>query len=415
MNIDLFYNIVILLICLGLSAFFSAAETAIMSISKIRVRHMLDDGVRGAITIQRLIENPAKLLSTILVGNNAVNIGASAIGTSLAVEQFGDSGVAIATAVMTVVVLLFSEIAPKSLAAKKSERVAILLSKPLSISVTLLNPIVMVFTYATNFLMKLFGIRYDKDKPYITEEELKTIVTVSHEEGVLEVEEKQMIYNVFEFGDMNIHDVMVQRTDIVAFNASTSYEDIMNTIRFEQFSRYPVYQDNIDNIIGIINIKDIAFLSGIDSDFKIENYMRKPYFTFEFKKITELFKTMKKNRLHFAVVLDEYGGTAGIVTIEDLIEEIVGEIQDEYDEHVTEIEMVNEGEYLVYGSTKITLISDMLNINLDSDDFDSIGGFIIGQLGRLPKLGEVMEYKDLKFKAEQIERNRIMRVRIKKQ
>lgn len=412
MNLDSLLSIVLLLICLGLSAFFSASETALMSISKIRIRHMIDDGVPGATTIQRMIENPAKLLSTILVGNNAVNIGASAIGTSLAVEQFGSSGVAIATAVMTVVVLLFSEITPKSLAAKRSEKTALLLSKPLSIIVTLLHPIVIIFTYATNLLMKLFGIRHDKDKPYITEEELKTIVTVSHEEGVLEVEEKQMIYNVFEFGDMSIHDVMVQRTDIVAFNVSTSYEDVMNTIRFEQFSRYPVYQDNIDNIVGIINIKDIAFLAEIDSAFKIENYMRKPYFTFEFKKITELFKIMKKNRLHFAVVLDEYGGTAGIVTIEDLIEEIVGEIQDEYDEHETEIEIVNEGEYLVYGSTKITLISDMLNINLDSDDFDSIGGFIIGQLGRLPKLGEVMEFKAIKFKTEQIERNRIMRVRI---
>lgn len=414
MDFNSMINLVILLVCLALSAFFSAAETALMSISKIRVRHMIDDEVPGAVAVQRLIENPAKLLSTILIGNNAVNIGASAIGTSLAVDQFGNNGVAIATVVMTIVVLLFAEITPKSLAAKRSEKTALALSKPLSVIVSLLKPIVIVFTYATNILMKLFGIKIDKDKPYITEEELKTIVTVSHEEGVLEVEEKQMIYNVFEFGDMTIHDVMVQRTDIVAFNVSTSYDDIMNTIREEQFSRYPVYQDNIDNIIGIINIKDIAFVSVNNSDFKMENYMRKPYFTFEFKRITELFKIMKKNRLHFAVVLDEYGGTAGIVTIEDLLEEIVGEIKDEYDEHEIEIEVVKDGEYLVYGSTKLTLVGDMLNINLDSEDFDSIGGFIIGQLGRLPKTGEVMEYKDIKFKTEAVERNRIMRVRITK-
>lgn len=413
MNIDYFWRVLILLILLLLSAFFSASETAMMSISKIRVRHMMEDGVAGATSIQRMIDNPGKLLSTILVGNNAVNIGASALATSLAVDLYGGNGVAIATAIMTILVLIFAEITPKSLAAKKNERIAVLVVKPLALIVTALNPVVIVFTYLTNMLMKLFGIKVDKERPFITEEELKTIVTVSHEEGVLEVEEKQMIYNVFEFGDLSIHDVMVQRTDIVAFNINTSYDEIMKTIREEQFSRYPVYQDSIDNIIGIINIKDIAFINGIETDFRIDKYMRKPYYTFEFKKITELFKTMKKNRLHFAVVLDEYGGTAGIVTIEDLIEEIVGEIQDEYDEHDDiEIKVVSEGEYLVYGSAKITMVNDMLNINLDTENFDSIGGFIIGQLGRLPKQGEVMQYKDIRFKAEEIEKNRIMKVRI---
>ena len=412
MGSDYFWRILILFVLLFLSAFFSASETAMMSISKIKVRHMMEDGVPGAYSIQRMIDQPGKLLSTILVGNNAVNIGASALATSLAVEKYGNSGVAIATAAMTIFVLIFAEITPKSLAAKKNVKIATMVAKPLSLIVTILNPVVIIFTYITNKLMKLFGISIDRERPFITEEELKTIVTVSHEEGVLEVEEKQMIYNVFEFGDLSIHDVMVQRTDIVAFNVSTSYEEIMKTIREEQFSRYPVYQDSIDDIIGIINIKDIAFINGIEQDFSIDKYMRKPYYTFEFKKITELFKIMKKNRLHFAVVLDEYGGTAGIVTIEDLIEEIVGEIQDEYDEHDIEIEIVSEGEYLVYGSAKISMVNDMLNINLNSDDFDSIGGFIIGQLGRLPKVGEVMEYKDIKFKAEQIEKNRIMRVRI---
>ncbi len=400
------------MLLLILSAFFSASETALMSISKIRVRHMLEDGIVGANAIQRMVDNPGKLLSTILVGNNAVNIGASALATSLAVDMYGTNGVAIATAVMTILVLVFAEITPKSLAAKKNERIALLVAKPLTLMVTLLNPVVIVFTYLTNKLIKVFGISVDKDRPYITEEELKTIVTVSHEEGVLEVEEKQMIYNVFEFGDLSIHDVMVQRTDIVAFNVNTPYEEIMNTIREEQFSRYPVYQDSIDDIIGIINIKDIAFVDGIQKDFSIAKHMRKPYYTFEFKRITELFKIMKKNRLHFAVVLDEYGGTAGIVTIEDLIEEIVGEIQDEYDEQDIEIEAVKEGEYLVNGSAKITMVNEMLSINLDTEDFDSIGGFIIGELGRLPKQNEVIIYKDIKLKAEEITKNRIMKVRI---
>ncbi len=413
MEYNYFSRLVILFILLLTSAFFSASETALMSISKIRIRHMLEEGIPGSELILKMTDKPGKMLSTILVANNAINIGASALATSLALDFFGSGGVAIATGIMTLVVIIFAEITPKSLAAKKAEKLALKIIKPISYIVNLLNPVVIVFTYITNAIIKLMGIKTDREQPFITEEELKTIVTVSHEEGVLEVEEKQMIYNVFEFGDLHISDVMIQRTDITAFHVNTSLSVILETLKEEQFSRYPVYEENIDNIIGILYVKDMLFIEGLDENFDISKYMRKPYFTFEFKKISTLFKEMKKNRTHIAIVLDEYGGTAGIVTIEDLIEEIVGEIQDEYDEHeIEEIKVISENEYMVEGSTKINLVNDMLNTNIESDNFDSIGGFIIGELGRLPKSDEVIEFNGVKFKVEVIDKNRIKSIRV---
>ncbi|WP_330577646.1 HlyC/CorC family transporter [Alkaliphilus serpentinus] len=404
----------ILVLLLLLSGFFSASETALMALSKIRIRHMLEEKIDKAELIHYLTERPGKLLSSILIGNNAVNIGASALATSIAIDYYGNEGVAIATAIMTVLVLIFAEITPKSIAAKKAERVSLSIIRPLSLIITLLNPIVIVFTYITSAILKIFGVRLDVEKPFITEDELKTIVNVSHEEGVLEVDEKQMIHNVFGFGDMSIRDVMVQRTDITAFEINTPYHEIITDFKEEQFSRYPIYDDSIDNIVGILYMKDLFFAEGVDGEFHIKNYMRKPYYTFEFKKIREVFKEMKKNRNHIAVVLDEYGGTAGIVTMEDMLEEIVGEIQDEYDENEFEIEIINDNEFIVEGSIKLSMVNDLLNLKLESEEFDSIGGFIIGELGRLPKAGEILKVHGLTFKIEKLDRNRVKRIRILK-
>lgn len=370
--------------------------------------------MEGASLVYQLTEKPGRLLSTILVANNAVNIGASALATSLALNFFGSGGVAIATGIMTVLILVFAEITPKSLAAKRAERMSFRIIKPMAFIISLLKPIVTIFNYVSNGIMALLGVKGDRTAPFITEEELKTIVTVSHEEGVLEVDEKQMIYNVFEFGDLHISDVMVQRTDLVAFHIDTPLEEILETVKKEQFSRYPIYEKSIDDIIGILNVKDLILVEDLSSNFNIRNYMRRASFTFEFKKISTLFKEMKKNRTHMCIVLDEYGGTSGIVTIEDLIEEIVGEIQDEYDENEVEVRAISENEYLVAGSTKITQVMELLDISIESDDFDSIGGFMIGQLERFPRMGEVVEYEGISFKVEDIDKNRIKMIRILK-
>ena len=406
------WQILILFILLIFSSFFSASETALMSLSKIRIRHMVEEKVKGADLINKLVEHPSRLLGTILVGNNAVNIAASALATSLALEFFGKRGIGIATAVMTILVLIFGEITPKSLAAQNSEKFSLKVVQPISLIVFILNPIVIVFTKITNLIIKLFGGNISSIQPFITEEELKTIVTVSHEEGVIEVAEKQMIYNVFEFGDLQVKDIMVQRTDIIAINLDLEFEQVIDIMKNEQFSRYPVYRDRIDEIVGILNVKDMIFLNDLKESFHIDKYLREPYYTFEFKKITEVFNDMKKNRVQMAIVLDEYGGTAGIITMEDLVEEIVGDIQDEYDDFENEIQVIKEDEFLINGSTKIVLLNEMIGTNLESEDYDSIGGFIIGELGRLPIKGEKIVYNNITFIVENIEKNRIKNIRI---
>lgn len=372
---------------------------------------MAEDKVKGAERVERLIEDPSKLLSAILIGNNAVNIGASAISTSLAIDLFGSKGVGIATGVMTFLVLVFGEITPKSMAAQKSEKIALRLSRFVSFMTIILSPLISIFTLFTNFLIKLLGGEVDAKQPFITHEELRTLVNVSHEEGVLEGEEKEMIDNVFDFRDSRVRDVMIPRTEMVAIDIELAYEDIIHIFKQEQYSRIPVYEDTIDNIVGILHVKDLLFLES-KKDFQLRKYLREPYFTYEFKSTIELFEEMRSKRVHFAIVLDEYGGTDGIVTIEDLIEEIVGDIEDEYDKDIAEIKVINEDEYVVYGNVKIEDINELIGTNIESEDFDSIGGFIIGSLGRFPETGENIEYESVKFVVESINKNKIEQIRI---
>ncbi len=405
------WQYVFLIILIGFSSFFSMSETALMSLSKIRIRHMVEDNVKNAKLVEKLVENPQKLLGAILVGNNIVNILASALATTIASRISKNNGVAIATGVMTVIVLIFGEITPKSLATQKSEAISLKVSKPIYFFVVILRPIEIIFTFISSFFIKILGGKTDVNHPYITEEELKTIVEVSEEEGVLENDEKQMIYNVFEFGDLQVKDVMVQRVDIIAADTTASYEEIISIIKAEQFSRIPIYDESIDDIVGILNAKDLLLMDFQEETFDVTKVMREPYYTFEFKRITDLFAEMKKTRNHMAVVLDEYGGTVGIITIEDLIEEIVGDIEDEYDDE-EEIEVVKEDEYVVSGSTRIADLNDMIGINIESEEFDSVGGFIIGQLGRFPEQAEEVQYQHIRFVVEDIDKNRIMKVRI---
>ncbi|WP_418572387.1 HlyC/CorC family transporter [Intestinibacter bartlettii] len=395
------------------SGFFSASETSLMSLSKIRIRYMEDEGVKGAKLVGSLIEKSSDLLSSILVGNNIVNIAATSVSTSLFINIFGDGGVAIATAVMTVLVLVFGEITPKTIAANSPEKVAVVVSKPISIIMKITKPIVWIFNLLTGIIFKIMGIDNDGVKPFITEEELKAMVNVSHEEGVLEMEEREIINNVFQFGDMQAKEAMIQRLDMVAIDIEDSYDEIIELFKSEKLSRLPVYQESIDDIVGILNIKDIIFLSDEEiENFDIKDYVREAFFTYEFKKITQLLEEMKKEKTQMAIVVDEYGGTAGLLTIEDLVEVIVGDIDDEYDEEEEEIVKINDNEYLVEGSTKISDVNEQLGINLESEEFDSIGGFIIGYLKRIPEENEIIEVEDVKFKVESIDKNRINKIRI---
>lgn len=406
------WQIPILIALLGCSAFFSASETALMSLSKIRIRHMVDSEVKNAPKIQRLVDQPSRMLGAILVGNNVVNIGASSLATSLFMSYFGASGVGIATAVMTVLVLIFGEITPKSLAAERSENVALRVASPISIITRLLSPLITVLLWITNGIVRLTGGKADTAQPFITEEELKTMVSVSSEEGVLEDDEKKMIYNVFDFGDAQVKDVMTPRPDMVAVSIDASYEDVMNLFKSERFSRLPVYDGTTDNIKGVLHLKDLFFYDGDFTNFHASEHIRDPYFTYEFKKIAELFNDLRNERLPLAIVLDEYGGTAGVVTIEDLVEEIVGDIEDEYDDQIDEIEVIQEDEYIVNGSMRIVFINEMLGINIESEDFDSIGGYVVGEFGRLPDVGETITVDEIEFHILEIEKNRIEKLKI---
>ena len=412
----LIQTIALVILLIG-SGFFSASETSLMSLSKIRIRHMQEEGVKGAKLVASLIEDSNKLLSTILVGNNVVNIAATSISTSLFMTLLGSNGVAVATAVMTVLVLLFGEITPKTIAANNSEKVAIFVSRPIKVIIFILKPVVWVFNLVTGVIFKILGVKDKSNQPYITEEELKTMVNVGHEEGVLEIEEREIINNVFQFGDMQAKEAMVQRLDMIAINSEDKYEEIIEIFKSEKFSRMPVYNESIDDIIGILNIKDIIFLSDEEiQQFNIKDYIREPFFTYEFKKITQLLEEMKIEKSQMAIVVDEYGGTAGLITIEDLVEVIVGDIEDEYDEEEELISRMDDGSYMIDGQTTLEELEELFNIHFECEDIDTINGYMIYKLGKIPEEQEQfqMECGGYLFDVAEVADKMIRKVRVTK-
>ena len=407
------WQIIILVALLGFSAFFSASETALMSLSKIRLRHMVDENVKNADKVNGLLEKPSRLLASILVGNNLVNTAASSILTALVAKYVaGGTGILVATISMTIMILIFGEITPKNIAANNSEGVSLKLAGPLRLVIAILAPIATATMFIINGVLRLFGVKADNAQPFITQEELKTMVTVSHEEGVLEGGEKKMIDAVFEFGDAQAKDAMTPRTDMIAIEDDYTLEQVLEAFREDQFSRMPVYRETPDDIIGVLYVKDLLLAGVSEENFNLEELMREPYYTYEFKRIGDLFEDMRNKQIPIAIVLDEYGGTAGIITMEDLVEEIVGDIADEYDIQETEIEVVKEDEYIVDGGARIDLVNEMIGTRIESEDFDSIGGFILGELGGLPEVGEVLEVDGVTFKVEEVDKNRIEELRI---
>ncbi len=403
-------RIIILVVCLALSGFFSGSETALTSLSKIRIRAMVEEGAKNAGLIQKVTDNSAKLLSTILIGNNIVNIAASAMGTVIATDLFGSQGVGIATGVLTLLVLIFGEVTPKTYAKDNCEKVCQLVIKPIAALTVVFTPLVFLLNIITGFLFKLLGGQ-ENEAPMVTENEFRTMVDVSHEEGVLEGDEKEMITNVVDFGNATAEEVMIPRIDIVSIPDDISYEEAVKTFREKKFTRIPVYSETNDNIVGILSFKDIMLLENTEN-FKVSDYYKKPYFTYESKLCSKLFAGMKKNSISMAIVLDEYGGTAGIVTLQDLIEEIVGDIIDEIRDDEEEITSIKKDEYLVDGSTKLDDVNEALGTELENDDIESIGGYVIAIIGRFPEKGEVIEDDTVRFCIEEIDKNRIEKLKI---
>ncbi|MBR1444990.1 MAG: HlyC/CorC family transporter [Firmicutes bacterium] len=410
MDPDSYPQIIILIVLLSLSSFFSMAETALTSLSNIRLRNMVDENVKNALLIQKVKENSSKLLSAILIGNNLVNIGASALATSIAIEIWGNDGVGIATGILTMVVLVFGEITPKTYATNNAEKISIIVIKPIYFCMIVFTPVITILNVITGFLLKLLGENRESKKPLVTESELRTMVDVSHEEGVLEREEKEIITNVVDFGNVDAKQIMVPRTDLTAISIDAQYVDVKKIIKNEEFMRYPVYKNNLDNIVGIADAKNIMFYDS-ENEFKVEDIMEEPFYTYESKPASELFREMKDANVSLAVILDEYGGTSGIVTMEDIISEIVGDIGKD-DGESEEISVIKEDEYIIDGTTKLDDVNDMTGTKLESEDVESIGGFVIDLFGRFPQKGESVEKDNLRFEVIEIDKNRIEKLKM---
>lgn len=397
---------------LGLSAFFSSAETAMMAVNKIRVRNLADAGLSSAEILVKILDNQSKMLSAILIGNNIINISASSIMTVAVTNTFGNAYVGVATGILTLLVLLFGEITPKTAATLYSESLALKFAKPIYLIMQVLTPVIFIVDKLSLGILRLLHIDPNKKQDAITEEELRTIVEVSHEEGVIESDEKKMIYNVFDFGDSVARDIMIPRIDMTFIDVDATYEDVLEVFRQEKYTRYPVYEGTTDNVIGIVNIKDlILFEHGVKFD--LRDYLRDPLYTYEFKKTTELMMELRKTMNTIAIVLDEYGATAGLITMEDMLEEIVGEIRDEYDEDEEDlVKKLNAREYAVDAAMKLDDLNDQIGLHLQSEDYDSIGGFVIGLLDHLPEEGEEVTFENLRLMVEKVDRNRMEMIHI---
>ncbi|MCR5304631.1 MAG: hemolysin family protein [Lachnospiraceae bacterium] len=404
----------ILLILILLSGYFSSAESAFTTANKVKLKTMADDGDKAAARVLRILSHYNKMLGTILVGNNIVNLSATALTTTIAMEMFGNTAVSIVTAILTVVIIIFGEIVPKNWGTSASEKLSLRYSRSIEFLMYVLTPIVIAVNFLARGIMRIMKIPYDQTMDVITEDELRTYVDVGHEGGAIEEGERKMINNVFDFSDAVAKDIMIPRIDMTTISSESDYDQVMEVFRENMFTRLPVYEDdNPDNMIGIINIKDFILVS--DSDhFTVRSIMRPAYYTYEYKKTSDLMVELRHRTESVAFVLSEYGGTVGMITMEDLVEEIVGEIRDEFDEDESDlVQQINENKYAVQGSMKLDDVNDILSTEFDSDDYDSVGGLMIERLERIPRDREKITLDDGTMLEDQgVKHNRIQIVLI---
>lgn len=413
MNSSEAIQVLCLLLLLLLSAFFSSAETAMMSVNHIRILNLSEQGDKRASRILKVLDNKPKMLSAVLVGNNLVNISASSLTTSLVISLWGNAAIGIATGVLTLMVLIFGEITPKTLATVHAEKLALAYSGVITLLMKVLTPVIFLVNSLSFGLMKLLGIDPNAKAAPMTEQELRTLVDVGHEDGAIESDERQMINNVFDFGDSKAMDIMVPRIDITYVQADSSYDEVIEMFKTTRFTRLPVIEDSTDSIIGILNIKELLLIDSKEA-FSVRDIMKKPFYTFEHKHTSALLDEMRAKSINFAIVLDEYGATAGLITLEDILEEIVGDIQDEYTERdeVEITELVPGREYLLSGSLKLDDVNEALDLDLHSDDYDSLGGYIIEHSeDNLPLVGEfIITDTQVRFEVSEVDKNRITKV-----
>jgi gliding motility-associated protein GldE len=407
------FELVVLGVLLVLSGFFSGSETALLSLNKFRLRKLVDEGRKNATVLEALLKHPNKMLAAILVGNNLVNVAIAAIMTSLAIDLLGSTGIGVATGVATLLILVFGEIFPKSFATKNAERLSLWVARPIQITVVLFSPIVKVFSVFTDIILKMTG--GENKYPFVSEEELKLLMDLGAEEGIIEEEEKEMIHGIFEFSDTLVREIMTQRTDMNRVDVNKSFSEVIGFVIETGHSRIPVYDKTIDNIIGILYAKDLLQAKSDKRKFNLKKSVRPAYFVPETKKLDDLFREMRTKKVQIAIVLDEYGGTAGLVTLEDLLEEIVGEIADEYDVDEHPVQIIDEETIVVDAKMPIDEVSELLKIRLEKDGQESIGGLVFTLFDRIPRENDTITSEGLAFTVEEMIGKRILRVRIRKE
>jgi len=428
----LFTEILVLIVLIVLNAFFAASEIALISLNDNKIRSMADAGHKKAKLLQSLLSEPSRFLATIQIGITLAGFLASAFaaesfagrmaqylysaGVPLPQSMLETISVILITLLLSYFTLVLGELVPKRLAMQKSESISMFAVTPLTVLLKISAPFVKLLTHSTNLLVRLMGVDPHENKEQVTEEEIRMMVDVGNENGTIQETEKMMINNIFEFDNKAVSDIMTHRSSVTGLPLNLSLKEVAGMVNIEKYSRYPIFEDNIDNIVGILHVKDIMkyIEEGSEETFVIRDIIRTPYFIPTSKRIDELFKELQKNKVHMAVVIDEYGGTAGIVTIEDLLEEIVGNIFDEHDEEEKEFEQMDDSTYVINGSLSLRTLKDVLNVPLPVEDYDTVSGFVVGQLGRIPLEDErpVVEYEGLIFQVEEVDEKRISKVHV---
>lgn len=414
MDTHLLIRLIILLLLLILSAFFSSAETALTTVNKIRLQTMADEGDKRASRVLKVVTRPKKMLSAILIGNNVVNLSASSLTTTLAIEIFKSGAAGIATGILTLLILIFGEITPKSIATTHSLPLSMFFAPFIGGLMWLLTPVIVIVNFLAGLCIRLFGIDPDFKDDAITEEEIRTMVDKSHKSGEIEGDERTLIHKVFDFSDACAKEVMIPRIDMTMVDSDISYQDLIMVFKEDMFTRLPVCEPDTENIIGMVNMKDFLGLIPGD-DFSVTNYLRDVYFTYEMKNVSDLFDEMREESTTVSIVLDEYGDLAGMITMEDLLEEIVGEIRDEYDEDEEDpVIKLSEREYQVLGSMNLEDLCDIIPIDFTSDDYDTIGGYIVGAFDHFPNVGETyVSENGTIVRVLAVDKKRIKKLRIK--
>jgi len=408
-------ELVVIVISLVLAALAASAETSLTSISRVRLRQLVEQNVPQAIVIERLHRDPNAYLSTILIVNTVAIIVASSTATLLALHLYQARVAEWAVSlVLSLIVLVACEITPKTLALQRAERVALRMARLISGATYVMRPVVFVLTAVTRLILRMMGGKAQVRGPFVTEEELKMLVSVGEEEGVIEEEEREMIHGIFEMGDMRVRELMVPRTDLVAIEVNEPVEKAVDLVTKHGHTRIPVYEGNLDHIVGVLYAKDLLRAVVRGQQKTLREIARKPYFTPESNKVQDVLRDLRKNRVHMAIVVDEYGGTAGAVTIEDILEEIVGPIQDEYDiGEEDEIQFISPNEVVLDGRVSVDDVNELLKLDIAADDYDTIGGYVLNQLGAAPKVGTTLKLGTATLRVEAVQGTRIKKVRIR--